>query len=91
VVEDEKPEQIKLSCGSEFHFIFVVDRSGSMGCLNRMQLAIDAMNIFIRSLPVGCKFSIISFGSNFDNLNIEGQDSIKYSDNSKESALNLIA
>jgi len=56
-----------------------------------MQLAIDAMNIFIRSLPVGCKFSIISFGSNFDNLNIEGQDSIKYSDNSKESALSSIA
>ena len=31
VVKDEKPESIKLGSGSDFHFIFVVDRSGSMG------------------------------------------------------------
>ena len=29
---EEKPEQTKLSKGSDFHFIFLVDRSGSMGC-----------------------------------------------------------
>ena len=30
VVEDEKPEAMKLGHGSDFHFIFIVDRSGSM-------------------------------------------------------------
>ena len=30
VVKDEKPEAIELYDGSEFHFIFIVDRSGSM-------------------------------------------------------------
>ena len=34
IVKDEKPEAIKLGQGSEFHFIFIVDRSGSM-CLNK--------------------------------------------------------
>ena len=31
VVKDEQPEQIKLCDGAGFHFIFIVDRSGSMG------------------------------------------------------------
>ena len=62
VVEDEKPRQVQLSNGADFHFIFIVDRSFSMKARRRMDLAKDALNIFIRSLPVDCKFSIISFG-----------------------------
>ena len=65
VVEDEVPEQVQLKQGSDFHFIFIVDRSGSMWMNNRMKLAIDALSIFIRSLPVDCKFSVIGFGSYF--------------------------
>ena len=68
VVEDEKPEQEKLSQGSDYHFIFIVDRSGSMTLSRRMKLAKEAMDLFIRSLPRACSFSIISFGSNFDSL-----------------------
>ena len=30
VVKDEKPESTKLGDGKDFHFIFIVDRSGSM-------------------------------------------------------------
>ena len=68
VVKDEKPEASKLGAGSDFHFIFIVDRSGSM-CLNkRMQIAREACILFMRSLPEGCKFSIISFGSRWTPL-----------------------
>lgn len=30
ILYDEEPEMIELAPGSDFHFIFVVDRSGSM-------------------------------------------------------------
>ena len=47
------------------HYFFMVDRSGSMSYLNRMKVAKEAMEYFVMSLPIGCKFSILSFGSNF--------------------------
>ena len=68
VVSDEKPEQVKLSSGEDFHFIFVLDRSGSMYSSNRMKLVRDAMTIFMQSLPVGCHFSIVSYGSDYEYL-----------------------
>ena len=37
-----------------------------MGMNGRMEIAREALSIFIRSLPAGCKFSIISFGSAYD-------------------------
>lgn len=61
--KDEKPESVKLRPGSDFHFIFIVDRSYSMGWQDRIQIARDALTLFMRSLPDGCTFSIISFGS----------------------------
>ena len=62
-------------CGDEVHeFVFLVDRSGSMGhgrsshqhrpidqCRNTLQL-------FLRSLPEGCLFNIVGFGSTFTKL-----------------------
>lgn len=41
--------------------VFVVDRSGSMG--SNTPLVVDALKIFLKSLPVGVKFNICSFGS----------------------------
>lgn len=41
--------------------VFVVDRSGSME--GKLNLVVAAMNIFLKSLPVGVKFNICSFGS----------------------------
>jgi len=41
--------------------VFVVDRSGSMG--GKMHLVIEAMKVFLKSLPVSVKFNICSFGS----------------------------
>ncbi|KAI0403512.1 von Willebrand factor type A domain-containing protein [Xylaria palmicola] len=43
--------------------VFVIDRSGSMG--GKMGLVIQAMNTMLKSLRVGVKFNICSFGSRF--------------------------
>lgn len=47
--------------------VFVCDQSGSMGGPS-MDLAKEALQVFLKSLPVGVKFNICSFGSNYDFL-----------------------
>lgn len=86
VVKDEKPESIKLGHGSEFHFIFLVDRSGSMGMSRRMPIAIEALTLFLRSLPDGCKFSILSFGNEWRPLNANNHVE-DYNDTTKGNAI----
>jgi Mg-chelatase subunit ChlD len=56
-----------------FQFTFIVDRSGSMGCYNRMEITRAALKLFMSSLPFGCKFNIVSFGSSFKSMYIEYQ------------------
>ena len=51
-----------MSSGKDFCFIFVVDRSGSMGG-RRIEITKEALKLFIKSLPVGSKFAILGFGS----------------------------
>lgn len=46
--------------------VFICDRSGSMG--GKMPDLIEALNIFLKSLPVGVKFNICSFGTHFSFL-----------------------
>ena len=41
--------------------IFVVDRSGSMA--GKMHLVIEALKVFLKSLPTSVKFNICSFGT----------------------------
>ncbi|UJR20655.1 hypothetical protein I4U23_023777 [Adineta vaga] len=62
---------LKVSNGHDetnTEFIFIVDCSGSMTEANGIDLAREAMLLFIRSLPVGSRFNIIRFGSSFDIL-----------------------
>jgi von Willebrand factor A domain-containing protein 5 len=54
------PGQVK----EESVFIFLVDRSGSMSG-KKMEMTKEALKLFIQSLPPGCLFEIISFGSKF--------------------------
>ena len=46
-------------------FIFVLDRSGSMKG-TRIDTAIEALKLFIQSLPSDSKFNIVSFGGKFE-------------------------
>ena len=62
-------------CGDEVHeFVFLVDRSGSMGHgrSSHQHPPIDqcrnALQLFLRSLPGGCLFNIVGFGSTFTKL-----------------------
>ncbi|KAF2260056.1 VIT-domain-containing protein [Lojkania enalia] len=47
--------------------VFVCDRSGSMSG-SRITLVKQALKVFLKSLPVGIKFNICSFGSRFSFL-----------------------
>ena len=53
--------------GIGFHFIFIVDCSASMHG-RRVDIAKEALDLFVRSLPLGCSFSIIEFGVIFVSL-----------------------
>lgn len=96
VLDDELPEATNLgSHGSDFHFYFLLDRSGSMREYGRMESAINALKLFIRSLPEGCHFSIISFGSRVSQINssgatVEKNEFIAYNENTKQCVLNSI-
>ncbi|KAH0497543.1 hypothetical protein TgHK011_004841 [Trichoderma gracile] len=48
--------------------VFMCDRSGSMADGNKMGNVIEALNIFLKSMPVGVKFNICSFGSSYSFL-----------------------
>ncbi|KAF9956202.1 hypothetical protein BGZ70_010019 [Mortierella alpina] len=52
--------------------VFIVDRSGSMQG-TRINLVKSAMKVFLKSIPVGVKFNICSFGTRFSFLWRESQ------------------
>ncbi|EUB58054.1 von Willebrand factor A domain-containing protein 5A [Echinococcus granulosus] len=53
--------------------IFVIDRSGSMDG-DPIQQAAQSLLLFLKSLPVGCRFQIVGFGSTYKMLFSEPQD-----------------
>ena len=48
-------------------FIFLVDRSGSMAG-EFIKSARETLILFLKSIPPGCSFNIIGFGSNYESL-----------------------
>ncbi|CAF3327511.1 unnamed protein product [Rotaria socialis] len=53
-------------CGHQTNeFIFVVDCSGSMRDESKIELARQAILLFLKSLPMDCHFNIIRFGSSY--------------------------
>ena len=48
--------------------VFVCDRSGSMGGSDKIGRLKAALNVFLKSLPLGTKFNLVSFGSHFEFL-----------------------
>ena len=79
MLEDEEPESSVLSTGENYYFIFIVDRSYSMSG-PRMETCKEALELFIKSLPPGSKFSIISFGSTDKMMSIGGTTVVDYND-----------
>jgi len=46
----------------------------------RIAKAREALILFLRSLPAGCKFSVIGFGSQIEDMAINGQTVIDYNE-----------
>jgi hypothetical protein len=63
--------------------VFVCDRSGSMGG-SRITLVIQALKVFLKSLPIGVKFNICSFGSSYSFL---WKKSVTYSQTTLDEAI----
>lgn len=53
-------------CSGEY--IFLLDRSGSMGFDGNINLALKTLKLFVQSLPSDCMFNIIGFGTEIDML-----------------------
>jgi len=68
-------------------FIFLLDRSGSMEG-EKIKQAIDALIIFISSLPIGSKFNVLSFGSNYQLL---FEKSVDYTNDTKNEAIKQVS
>ncbi|KAF2429445.1 hypothetical protein EJ08DRAFT_698364 [Tothia fuscella] len=66
--------------------VFVCDRSGSMSGSNIVSLR-NALKVFLKSLPVGVKFNICSFGSRYTFLWKKSQ---AYSQTTLEEAMNHV-
>ncbi|XP_026094207.1 von Willebrand factor A domain-containing protein 5A-like isoform X7 [Carassius auratus] len=72
----EFPEDVKKSLATRGEFVFVIDRSGSMGSMMhygkgakmRIESAKDTLLLLLKSLPMGCYFNIYGFGSHFESF-----------------------
>ncbi|XP_036432419.1 von Willebrand factor A domain-containing protein 5A-like [Colossoma macropomum] len=70
----EFPSALMSSVTSCGEFVFVMDRSGSMGCpmhrgkdaQTRIASARDTLLLLLKSLPLGCYFNIYGFGSHYE-------------------------
>ena len=69
-------------------FIFLVDRSGSMSG-SKMKTTKEALVLFLKSLPLGSYFEIISFGYNFETMS-GGNIGFKYDDKTLKLAIDKI-
>eukprot|EP00162_Nutomonas_longa_P016051 comp22477_c0_seq3/m.55601 comp22477_c0_seq3/g.55601 ORF comp22477_c0_seq3/g.55601 comp22477_c0_seq3/m.55601 type:complete len:879 (+) comp22477_c0_seq3:28-2664(+) len=68
--------------------IFVVDRSGSMGG-TKIEQTKNALQLFLRSMPAGSKFNIVSFGSSASQLFSGGAQD--YNQNTMRQAVDHVA
>ena len=92
-IEYDEPTISERLSAEDLLFIFILDRSGSMGG-PRMTTANGAVTSFIHSLPTGCSFSLICFGDEIEvqeNLDIQRGPVFKYNDKSKKAVCERIA
>ena len=72
-VEPNSSEKKEGDSGGVYgdEYWFLVDQSGSMSG-RKMSSAKSAMLLFVKSLPVGCFFNVVSFGSAYSTMFIDG-------------------
>ncbi|XP_072529893.1 von Willebrand factor A domain-containing protein 5A-like [Salminus brasiliensis] len=91
----EFPEAIMSTMSSCGEFVFVMDRSGSMGCAMhngpgaqlRFESARDTLLLLLKSLPMGCYFNIYGFGSNYKSF---FPKSVKYTQKTMDKAVKRV-
>ncbi|ORX86290.1 hypothetical protein BCR32DRAFT_290139 [Anaeromyces robustus] len=66
--------------------IFLIDQSGSMHGW-KLDYLKDALNLFLKSMPVDCYFNIVKFGSLFESL---FEKSVKYDEESLNKAVEYV-
>ena len=54
-------------------------------------MANDALKLFLRSLPEGCTFSILGFGTSFEWYSDNGQNQIPYNEETMQRALTKVS
>lgn len=67
-------------------YLFVIDRSGSMSG-KRIEMAKNALSLFLKSLPINSKYNVVSFGSSFEYLHPE---SLSYNKENLNKTLSLV-
>ncbi|XP_069107146.1 von Willebrand factor A domain-containing protein 5A-like [Argopecten irradians] len=85
VMMDFLPDLRSVPEMTEAEFVFVIDCSGSMKG-DRIAKAKETVLLLLKSLPVGCFFNVVAFGSSFKWW---FTSSMKYDETSLEEALEL--
>ncbi|XP_029964263.1 von Willebrand factor A domain-containing protein 5A-like isoform X6 [Salarias fasciatus] len=91
----EFPQSVMSSVASCGEFVFLMDRSGSMGVSmnnkdrneTRISSARETLLLLLKSLPMGCYFNIYSFGSSYEHI---FPKSVEYSQQTMEEALKRV-
>ncbi|XP_016413238.1 von Willebrand factor A domain-containing protein 5A-like [Sinocyclocheilus rhinocerous] len=91
----EFPEELMKSLATQCEFVFVIDRSGSMGGMMnqgkgaqmRIESAKDTLLLLLKSLPMGCYFNIYGFGSDFESF---FPQSVEYNQDTMDQALKRV-
>ncbi|XP_033970681.1 von Willebrand factor A domain-containing protein 5A-like isoform X11 [Trematomus bernacchii] len=91
----EFPQAVMSSLASCGEFVFLLDRSGSMGVpmnnnegsQTRIGSARDTLLLLLKSIPMGCYFNIYSFGSSYEHI---FPKSVEYSEKTMEEALKKV-
>ncbi|XP_073720714.1 von Willebrand factor A domain-containing protein 5A isoform X1 [Misgurnus anguillicaudatus] len=89
------PEKVMSSLATQGEFVFVIDRSGSMGCMMhngegaqiRIESAKETLLLLLKSLPMGCYFNIYGFGSRFESF---FHQSVVYNQDTMDQALKKV-
>ncbi|XP_043974860.1 von Willebrand factor A domain-containing protein 5A-like isoform X2 [Gambusia affinis] len=91
----EFPQSVMSSLAACGEFVFLMDRSGSMGDRmnnsapqeTRISSARDTLLLLLKSLPMGCYFNIYSFGSSFEHI---FPKSVEYNEKTMKEALEKV-